>query len=106
MIIYHSKLDLKKWCINWDYLSYQEGLISKSDFLKTVEENKDHEKRGYWKERWKSWRNEKYGLSNDVVSNVGSTDLINTDPYRSNWAQNRNDQIGKNSGKNTSVALI
>ena len=51
---------------------------------KTVEENKDHEKRGYWKERWKSWRNEKYGLSNDVVSNVGSTDLINTDPYRSN----------------------
>jgi hypothetical protein len=32
--------------------------------LKTVEENKDHEKRGYWKDRWRTWRDEKYGLNN------------------------------------------
>lgn len=67
MIIYHSKLDLKRWCINRDYLRYQEGIISKTDFMKTVEENKDHEKRTYWRDRWKTWRNERFGGSNQGV---------------------------------------
>jgi hypothetical protein len=56
MIVYHSKMELKKWCINRDYLRYQEGLLSKADFLKTIEENRDHEKRSYWREKWVKWR--------------------------------------------------
>jgi hypothetical protein len=48
MIIYHSKLDLKKWCINRDYLMYQEGLISKTEFLKTIEETRTGVKQGWW----------------------------------------------------------
>lgn len=35
--------------------------------MKTVEENKDHEKRSYWRDRWKTWRNERFGLSSSGV---------------------------------------
>jgi len=55
MIIYHSKLELKKWCINRDYLMYQEGLINKAEFLKNVEEDtEDVKKMPTWKRKWRN----------------------------------------------------
>ena len=56
MILYHSKLELRKWCINRDYLMYQEGMLTKSEFLRTVKEIRDYEKRKTVKQNYFNWK--------------------------------------------------
>ena len=70
MILYHSKLDLKKWCINRDYLMYQEGLYSKTEFLKNVEDNCDNlpKKTFNWRDRWK--KRQEYDYSAPLTNNA------------------------------------
>ena len=66
MIVYHSKLELKKWCINRDYLMYQEGMLSKNEFLKTVKEIKDYEKRRNVKQNYYNWKDRQKKLENKL----------------------------------------
>ena len=45
-------------------MRYQESIISKTDFMKTIEEKKDHEKMSYQRNHWKTWRNKRFDLAN------------------------------------------
>lgn len=39
LITYHSKMQLQVWQINRDFLMYQEGLITREEFIKTIQSN-------------------------------------------------------------------
>ena len=37
LIYFHSKIELQQWCINRDFLKYQEEMLTRRQFIKTIE---------------------------------------------------------------------
>jgi hypothetical protein len=36
LIYFHSKIECQRWMINRDYLRYQEGMLTRREFIKTI----------------------------------------------------------------------